>query len=70
MCDASHTEHKLTDALNETHDVFDSLTNLVNKHVRKVFLKSMSCLSCDFDVIGDWILPVIAKADDVVIWPI
>ena len=45
---------KLTDALNQTHDVFDfdSSTNLANKHVCKVFLKSMSCLICDFYMIG------------------
>ena len=63
MCDASHTKHK--NQMHD-HDAFNISTNLANKHDGKVFLKlkSMSCLRCDFDVIGFFTFLQIAKADN------
>ena len=57
--DVSHTQHKSTDAMNQSHNVFNSPTNLATKHVLRVFLKSMSCSSCDSDPIG--VVPALQK---------
>ena len=40
------------DRCNEPNAALNSSTKLAAKHVRMVFLKSMSCSSCDFEVIG------------------